>query len=505
MRQKTLNNNIDFNLKIMKKKYIKISAIVIALLFGSHAMAQKSVEVAHKGDIEITLDGDVADWSDVTANTIDVIFQSEVPTLTDPIWKALWDDNGIWVMVETFDDLWFPSWISGDADYLSDKFELYFDTTDPRQDGGGASAGAGNWQKSYNYSEVAPGVLVTENDGVLHNDYYDGEGYGAMEYFIPYSSIADNTGATIDPYITTTIGFDVTVIDCDAPFGGRNRMNWNNDGMVDEAWNNMDNCGIITFANAETCESYETVSTEDAICAGEYYEFRGSRIYTEGNYESIDNTNCTIYQLDLAVKENYSIVMPAVIFTGQNYEGYSESGVYTLHYQSVETCDSIVELYLSVLDSVPAGFLPALDTIFIVDSVFVFDTLTIRDSVFIYDTLVIRDSVFMSDSIFVHDTISIYNSILITVIDSSKTISIMETMGELHVKLYPNPADVYVNINSDNSIKTIKIFDINGTAILVEDVNSQNAILNISEFAAGMYIIRISNNSGIVNKTLVIE
>ncbi|MBK6283695.1 MAG: hypothetical protein IPF54_14515 [Draconibacterium sp.] len=70
------------------------------------------------------------------------------------------------------------------------------------------------------------------------------------EYFIPFSFLNDKNGFPID--LTATIGFDVTVTDRDPDDLVRNRMVWANEGAIDESWNNMDDCGLITFDGAES-------------------------------------------------------------------------------------------------------------------------------------------------------------------------------------------------------------------------------------------------------------
>ena len=162
----------------MKKLLFKLSAAAIALLFTVQIMAQKKeADLLYLGNDAIIIDG-VADdiWDVVHENQIDVIFQVETPTLTSATWKAVWNDDGVYVLVEVTDDVWSPSWISGLADWQSDKVELYIDTSDPLEDGLGASNGVPNLQVAPNFTETDPGTAITEDNGVVHADTYDGTG-----------------------------------------------------------------------------------------------------------------------------------------------------------------------------------------------------------------------------------------------------------------------------------------------------------------------------------------
>jgi hypothetical protein len=114
-------------------------------------LAQQKTADVYKTSSTITLDGNSIEWANVTPISIETPFQSETPSLNSATWKAVWNDAGIYVCVEVNDDVWSPSWISGSADWQSDKIELYIDVTTTQQDGGGANAGLGNYQFAPNY------------------------------------------------------------------------------------------------------------------------------------------------------------------------------------------------------------------------------------------------------------------------------------------------------------------------------------------------------------------
>ncbi len=61
--------------------------------------------------------------------------------------------------------------------------------------------------------------------------------------------------------------------------------------------------------------------------------------------------------------------------------------------------------------------------------------------------------------------------------------------------IYPNPATEFINIKSDNIIKTIELYNLLGVFILKQTVNNTEYLLKINNFAPGQYILKITDNS----------
>jgi Secretion system C-terminal sorting domain len=71
------------------------------------------------------------------------------------------------------------------------------------------------------------------------------------------------------------------------------------------------------------------------------------------------------------------------------------------------------------------------------------------------------------------------------------------------IKIYPNPANNILNIESseNDSISQIKLFDINGREILKQ--NSSSKILDLSTIEKGIYFIEIKTDKGIFNDKII--
>ncbi len=74
--------------------------------------------------------------------------------------------------------------------------------------------------------------------------------------------------------------------------------------------------------------------------------------------------------------------------------------------------------------------------------------------------------------------------------------------GEFAV--YPNPANSVVNVaSSKNVISNVSLVDVNGRTVKNASVDGNNAQINISDLASGVYMMTISSDKGSVTKKVV--
>ena len=76
------------------------------------------------------------------------------------------------------------------------------------------------------------------------------------------------------------------------------------------------------------------------------------------------------------------------------------------------------------------------------------------------------------------------------------------------VTLYPNPAQEYVNVecrmkNVEYDVINIQLYDVYGKLIWSNDHPSILTRINISDFADGLYFVRVNTNAGSITKTFV--
>ncbi len=70
--------------------------------------------------------------------------------------------------------------------------------------------------------------------------------------------------------------------------------------------------------------------------------------------------------------------------------------------------------------------------------------------------------------------------------------------------VYPNPSTGLVNIESDDQLEQVNIFDLSGKLILTRQPDSKQFQINLSDVTPGYYMIQVKTENGITNKRFVI-
>ena len=130
------------------------------------------------------------------------------------------------------------------------------------------------------------------------------------------------------------------------------------------AWNdgNTDNPRTVTITSDTSFTAiFESVISNDitaAICQGETYAENGFNVSEAGVYtQNLQTINgCdSVVTLTLTVNPVYSFTIDATINQGETYHGngfeVSEAGTYTQNLQTVNGCDSVIVLNLTVNSS----------------------------------------------------------------------------------------------------------------------------------------------------------
>ena len=105
------------------------------------------------------------------------------------------------------------------------------------------------------------------------------------------------------------------------------------------------------------------------------------------------------------------------------------------------------------------------------------------------------------------DDLKIYNYALSTTeisnLYTNNTLSTSDfNPNNLEVVLYPNPVRDILNIEIENDIQSIEIYNIQGQKVLTSNQNQ----INVSGLATGMYVVRIQDaENNISTKKIVIK
>lgn len=79
------------------------------------------------------------------------------------------------------------------------------------------------------------------------------------------------------------------------------------------------------------------------------------------------------------------------------------------------------------------------------------------------------------------------------------------TLDESSVKVFPNPANDVVTIQSTNQIKSIEVYDVQGRSIHTQTINKENANLEVSNFTNGIYFIKVKTEFGDKVEKVIVE
>lgn len=276
------------------------SDVVFVTVEEEQLPVDKPSVILKKTPTPIVLDGVIDPiWGGINAVNIENNVTS-APSIDNAYWKACWNENGIFVLVEVTDNSFWPSELSGKESWQSDKPEVYFDVNSKLIDGIGASAGI-----SSGHYQLAPTFVIDEDgneqsgigndEGCKYAHKVTGSNY-VFEYFIPFTLF--NKAPAFSA--SRPIGFDITVIDLDEGAAAENRITWANKEDVASSWGNMDGCGIVTLSNETLTVSVNSITKKNPVVA-----ISGNRLLMRGITE-----NACLY--DITGKKVLTIAKGAV-------------------------------------------------------------------------------------------------------------------------------------------------------------------------------------------------
>jgi hypothetical protein len=251
----------------MRKVNFIISLIFVAsVVIGQDKM---NIEVPYTDDAP-AIDGiEDLTWDQVPAVSLDKVVKGTTPTVT-AYWKALWNDDALYVLVSVEDDDHWPSWKSGGSWFEYDQVEVYLDVNTILEDGKGpGEIGTGHYQVQPGFADGGSGIpgSLPAVPGQRPEGTYcyvlSGADY-VFEYALTYTSFINKDGIALDVgafYDLEKIGFDVYVIDQDEGVTtSKQRAAWHNTGVVNTNYSNMDDAGTITLADIESSVDDKSIS-----------------------------------------------------------------------------------------------------------------------------------------------------------------------------------------------------------------------------------------------------
>ncbi|MBP3253620.1 MAG: T9SS type A sorting domain-containing protein [Bacteroidales bacterium] len=306
-------------------------------------------------------------------------------------------------------------------------------------------------------------------------------------------------------------------------------------------------CDSIVTVDLQVNISYSTTYV-DTICTGETYNKNGFNVSQSGVYTNQMQTTdgCdSIVQLLLTVNDTlmtdiYDTICDGSVYNAYNFENKTQTGVYTDKLQSVDGCDSIVQLFLTVMPSYFES--DGSDTVEICQGeTYEFNGKTLFNSGYYEEnlytaggcdslvsvTLVVNSVYWAVDSVTIqsgekytlngkiYTQSGTYTDTLISVnsCDSIVTLylEVLSSLSEVSdlqmISLFPNPAAENININLNSSANQVNIsfFNTIGENIktLQQPITDGTLMIDVSDLPKGMYKVVLHYDGKSAVKTLI--
>lgn len=111
----------------------------------------------------------------------------------------------------------------------------------------------------------------------------------------------------------------------------------------------------------------------------------------------------------------------------------------------------------------------------------------------------------LDDGVFIVRTSINSDEEIIQIVKDSTATSVTPLSNNKEITLYPNPAKDHININSNEPIETISIYNSKGTLVKESSNLKQTGLLDISNLSAGIYVTKIKTKKSLYTQKLIIE
>ena len=286
---------------------------------------------------------------------------------------------------------------------------------------------------------------------------------------------------TVNPTYSQTISATI----CEGETYNENGFNKKVAGTYTQNLKTKSGCDSIITLNLTVNPKYDKV-IDAIICSGETYTENGFEESEAGSYvKNLTSINgCdSVVTLNLSVKTNYDTTIEATICQGEVYSenGFNEteSGEYEQNLQSIFGCDSVVHLIINVN--------PTYD-------VTVYDTIESGATAEDYSETVV-------DTL---QTINGCDSVVTTITYYHFTSGLEEIENVNSISIYPNPASSEVTIAAEDYTLPKEIFIVDNAGRTVKQIYVESGAkavkINVSDIERGVYYVKIG---GKVKKLIV--
>jgi len=274
----------------------------------------------------------------------------------------------------------------------------------------------------------------------------------------------------------------------------------------------INGCDSVYTLNLTVNPVYAFIENH-SICNGDTYHWQGNDYTTANtytaNYTSINGCD-SIYTLNLTVNPVYAFTENHSICNGDTYHwqgnDYITANTYTANYTSINSCDSVYTLNLSV-NTVDTSLIVSDPTITSNASGATFQWLDCDNAFAIIPAAISQSFTALANGNY---AVAITQG---TCADTSSCVQIISigiaSIPTEEISIFPNPAHNKLTITSSTPQKQTLITIFNMQGQLVKQIpNPQSSVpieIDVSALSKGIYLVRIQSENGVVNKKLVIQ
>ena len=393
---------------------------------------------------------------------------------------------------------------------------------------------------------VNPVANTNLTAAICEGSIYTENGFNASEAGTYTQNLQTVNGCdsivTLNLTISNVVNNDITAAICEGSVYTENGFNVSEAGTHTQTLQTINGCDSIVTLTL-TVNPVENTNLSAAICEGSVYTENGFNVSEAGthtlNLQTINGCD-SIVTLTLTVNPVANTTLSAAICEGSTYieNGFNESetGIYTQNLQTVNGCDSIVTLNLTVSTvinnditaaicegstytengfnvSEPGTYTQNLQSVNGCDSVVTL-TLTVNPTYNITIDANINEGETYEENGFSESEAGTYVHTLQSEFGCDSVITLNLTVNSslndvvanaVEVSLYPNPARAYTMLKVEDLKEQtpVYLFDIQGRKLKEYVLNAaqQTLRIDLGDLPKGVYTIMLGNTT----KKLIVE
>ena len=81
----------------------------------------------------------------------------------------------------------------------------------------------------------------------------------------------------------------------------------------------------------------------------------------------------------------------------------------------------------------------------------------------------------------------------------------IEDYNEISMEFFPNPAIDFITVRTEDLGSVLRIIDISGKVMKIEEITQPSQQVNVSDMQSGMYFISLENGQSLITKKMIVR